>query len=89
MGEALCTSFRVYGGYSYMMLEQRRSALSSAELTALDLLRYPHASGGIDHILTVLSDLGERAEPSKLAELSALFERSRTARYLRSSGCLP
>jgi hypothetical protein len=33
-------------------------------------------SGGIDHILTVLSDLGERAEPSKLAELSALFERS-------------
>ena len=32
--------------------------ISSAALTVLDLLRYPRASGGIDHVATVLSDLG-------------------------------
>jgi hypothetical protein len=36
------------------------------ELTALDLVRYPRAAGGIDHIATVLSDLGS---------LSLAFER--------------
>ncbi len=30
--------------------------ISSAALTALDLLRYPRASGGIDNVATVLSD---------------------------------
>lgn len=62
-------------------VEQRKTdtgymKVSSPELTALDLLRYPHASGGLDHIATVLSDLGGRIEPRKLAALSATFERS-------------
>lgn len=62
-------------------LEQRKTdtgsmKVSSPELTALDLLRYPHASGGLDHIVTVLSELGGRIDPRKLAALSAAFERS-------------
>jgi hypothetical protein len=62
-------------------LEQRKTdtgsmKVSSPELTALDLLRYPHASGGLDHIVTVLAELGGRIEPRKLAALSATFERS-------------
>jgi AbiEi antitoxin C-terminal domain len=62
-------------------VEQRKTdtgymKVSSPELTALDLLRYPHAGGGLDHIATVLSDLGGRIEPRKLAGLSATFERS-------------
>ena len=49
--------------------------LSSATLTALDLLRYPQASGGIDNVATVLSDLGQRIDPEQLAALSAQVER--------------
>ena len=49
--------------------------ISSAALTALDLLRYPQASGGIDNVATVLSDLGQKIDPEQLAALSALAER--------------
>ena len=49
--------------------------ISSAALTALDLLRYPHASGGIDSVATVLSDLSQKIDPEQLAALSALVER--------------
>ena len=49
--------------------------ISSAALTALDLLRYPQASGGIDNVATVLSDLGQKIDPKQLAALSALVER--------------
>ena len=49
--------------------------MSSAALTALDLLRYPQASGGIDNVATVLSDLAEKIDPVQLAALSALVER--------------
>ena len=49
--------------------------ISSAALTALDLLRYPQASGGIDNVGTVLSDLGQKIDPEQLATLSALVER--------------
>jgi len=49
--------------------------ISSAALTALDLLRYPQASGGIDNVATVLSDLGQRIDPEQLGTLSALVER--------------
>ena len=49
--------------------------ISSAALTALDLLRYPQASGGIDNVATVLSDLGRQIDPEQLAALSALVER--------------
>ena len=49
--------------------------VSSAALTALDLLRYPQASGGIDSVATVLSDLGEKIDPEQLGTLAALVER--------------
>ena len=49
--------------------------ISSAALTALDLLRYPQASGSLDDIATVLSDLGRKIDPEQLAALSAAVER--------------
>lgn len=53
---------------------------SSPELTALDLLRYPRASGGIQHIATVLSDLGKELDPPKLAFLALSFEKHQVQR---------
>jgi predicted transcriptional regulator of viral defense system len=49
--------------------------ISSAALTALDLLRYPQAAGGIDNIATVLNDLAEKIDPAQLATLSIAAER--------------
>ncbi len=49
--------------------------VSSAALTALDLLRYPQASGGIDNVATVLTDLAEKIDPARLASLSTNTER--------------
>ena len=50
--------------------------ISGPELTALDLVRYPRAAAGLDHIVTVLADLGGRLDANKLAALSASFERA-------------
>jgi predicted transcriptional regulator of viral defense system len=50
--------------------------VSSVELTALDLMRYPHAAGGLDHVATVMGELAEKIDPKKLASLAPLFERS-------------
>ena len=49
--------------------------ISSAALTALDLLRYPQASAGIDNVATVLSDLGQKIDADQLAALSVTMER--------------
>lgn len=49
--------------------------ISSPALTALDLLRYPQASGGLDNVATVLADLGEKISPDQLAVLSDMAER--------------
>ncbi len=53
-----------------------RMKISSVELTMLDLVRYPHAAGGLDNIATIISDLAERIDAGKLATLSAMYERS-------------
>lgn len=53
-----------------------RMKVSSVELTLLDLVRYPHAAGGLDNIATVVSDLADRIDAGKLATLSAAYERS-------------
>lgn len=50
--------------------------ISSAALTALDLLRYPQASGGLDTVATVLSELAPAIEPDQLASLSTTVERT-------------
>ena len=49
--------------------------VSSAALTAFDLLRYPQASGGLDNIATVLSDLGAAIDGEQLKTLSIEMER--------------
>lgn len=50
--------------------------MSGPELTILDLLRYPQAAAGLNHIVTVLVDLGARIDGEKLAAVSASFERT-------------
>lgn len=49
--------------------------VSSPALTALDLLRYPHAAGGLDNIATVLSDLASRIDSLQLGGLAATTEK--------------
>ena len=49
--------------------------ISSAALTALDLVRYPQASGGIDIVAAVLSDFWQEIDPEQLAALSSAVER--------------
>jgi len=50
--------------------------ISGPELTILDLLRYPQAAAGLNHMVTVLADLGTRIDGEKLAAISASFERT-------------
>jgi predicted transcriptional regulator of viral defense system len=50
--------------------------VSSVELTLLDLLRYPQASGGLDNVMTIFEDLGPKIEAGKISVLSGAFERS-------------
>jgi len=50
--------------------------VSSVELTLLDLLRYPEASGGLDNVLTIFADLGPKLDAGKMASLCDAFERS-------------
>lgn len=49
--------------------------VSSAALTAFDLLRYPQASGGLDNIATVLQDLGATVDSRQLELLTLNMER--------------
>lgn len=41
---------------------------STAETTAWDLVRYLNAAGGLDHVVTVLSELAEKLDAKKLRE---------------------
>ena len=66
----------VTAGFEDRKTDTGTMTVSSAALTALDLLRYPQASGGIDNVATVLSDLGQKIDPGQLAVLSASVERS-------------
>ncbi|CAM6000172.1 unnamed protein product [Sphagnum balticum] len=47
-----------------------RMKISSVELTVFDLLRYPQATGGMDNIATVISDLGEKIDAEKLVAIA-------------------
>lgn len=62
-------------------LDQRKTdtgsmLVSRVELTVLDLLRYPYATGGVDAIATVLKDLGPKIDARVLGELGKAYERS-------------
>lgn len=50
--------------------------ISSPALTALDLVRYPQASGGISHAASVLHELSGQIDPAQLDALAPKFERS-------------
>ena len=65
----------VRAGIESRKTDTGRMKISSAALTALDLLRYPQASGGIDNVATVLSALGRKIDPEELAALAALARR--------------
>ncbi len=62
-------------------IEQRKTdtgsmRVSSPALTALDLVRYPHASGGVNHAASVLNELAVQIDPARLGALAPKFERS-------------
>jgi hypothetical protein len=63
-------------GVTRYQTETGSMSISSPELTALDLLRYAHAAGTIHSIATVLSDLGGKMQPERLAKLAPAFERT-------------
>lgn len=42
--------------------------ISTAEATCLDLLKYFHQSGHLNHIATILDELGDNIDPSKLMD---------------------
>ena len=44
--------------------------IASTALTALDLLRYPHATSGINNAATIPPDTGQETGPGRLASLS-------------------
>ncbi|MCF7689353.1 MAG: type IV toxin-antitoxin system AbiEi family antitoxin [Cephaloticoccus sp.] len=64
----------IAGSIQAMKTDTGRMCVSSPELTAFDLVRYPHAGAGLDHILTVLVDLGAKLDATKLAALATAFE---------------
>ncbi len=59
-----------------VMKNGRRVKISSPELTAFEILRYPRSIGMVDSMATVLAELGEVLGPEKLAVLAPAFERS-------------
>ncbi|MBC8019110.1 MAG: type IV toxin-antitoxin system AbiEi family antitoxin [Verrucomicrobia bacterium] len=46
--------------------------VSTSEVTAFDLAGYPHHAGGLDNAATVLSDLAENIDASKLVSIANL-----------------
>lgn len=46
--------------------------VSTPEVTAFDLAGYPHHSGGLDNIATVLAELAESLDAAKLASIAEL-----------------
>lgn len=44
--------------------------VSSPEVTAIDMMTYPHRCGGIDNVLTILADLVKKIDVGKLLQLA-------------------
>lgn len=53
-----------------------RMKVSGPELTALDLVRYTRAAVSLIHIVTVLTDLGDKIDGAKLGAMAAHFEQA-------------
>jgi len=73
--DLLATPLQSRKGHSGML------PVSNPEATALDLVRYSRHIGGLDVVLTVLSELAESMSPEKLA--SAAITESETAHIQR------
>ena len=58
--------------------------VSTPEGTAFDLVRYFHQSGHLNHVATVLSELGEELDPQKIAAIAPNF----SVRYSQRLGFL-
>ncbi|NSY51680.1 type IV toxin-antitoxin system AbiEi family antitoxin domain-containing protein [Agrobacterium tumefaciens] len=67
---------RVGQGVEQRKTETGSMRVSSPALTALDLIRYPHASGGVDHAASVLNELAVNIDPIQFDALAPSFERS-------------
>lgn len=50
--------------------------VAGVELTLLDCARYFHKAGGISHVAQVIKDIGDKADPRKLAALATSYESS-------------
>lgn len=50
--------------------------ISTAEATAMDLVKFMRQSGGINRVATVMHELGEKLDKHKLIELVTLFNQS-------------
>jgi hypothetical protein len=66
----------IASGIEERKTDTSKMKISSAELTLLDLLRYPQASAGLDNISTVFPDLGPKVDIEGLSALCHAFERS-------------
>ena len=74
-------------------IEQRKTntgsmRISSPALTAFDLVRYPQASGGVDHAASVLNELAGQIDPARLDALAPKFEQSVVQRLGYILDCL-
>lgn len=47
--------------------------ISCPELTVFDLIRYSHSDAGFDNIATVLTEMGDSLNATRLAEISSHF----------------
>jgi predicted transcriptional regulator of viral defense system len=47
--------------------------VATPETTAFDIVRYPEAAGHLNNVATVLSELSEKIDASKLASLASLY----------------
>src|SRR5271170_7302637 len=67
---------KVASGIEDHKTDTGKMKVSSVELTLLDLLRYPEASGGLDNVLNIFADLAPKLDVGKMAPLCDAFERS-------------
>jgi predicted transcriptional regulator of viral defense system len=65
----------VAGGIEERKTDTGTMKISSPALTALDLLRYPQAAGGLDNVATVLGDLAPRLDAVQLGSLAISAEK--------------
>lgn len=65
----------VASGYEDRKTDTGTMKISSPALTALDLVRYPQATAGLDNVATVLADLVLKIDADQLAALSSAFEK--------------